>query len=314
MKVVTLTLNPAIDKSSTVDRIAPDSKLRCTKPTFEPGGGGINVSRALHAFDQDSLALYLGGGATGEMMKEMLTAAGVTLEEIPIADRIRENFIIYNTTTDEQFRFGMPGASVTSEEWGICLDKLRNLNPFPEYLVCSGSLPSDLPDDAYGQIAKVVKEKGGKMILDTSGPALYKALEVGVYLVKPNLKELSILGDRAEIHGNDQESIARELINKGKAEIIAVSLGSRGVMLATANEVHYVSPPTIVKKSTVGAGDSMVAGMTYSLLQGKSIEEMARFGVACGTAATMNPGTQLCKPKDVAWVLEHVQSSMKMMN
>jgi len=305
MKIVTLTLNPAIDKSTTVSAIIPDKKLRCTQPTYEPGGGGINVSRALHNIKQDSLAIYLAGGATGEKMKKLLSEEKISQKAINISSDTRENFIVVDGH-GQQFRFGMPGEAILASEQELILNEIKNLSSETEYLVASGSIPEGVDKTIYAQIAKICKEKNIRLILDCDGPALEEAIKEGVFLIKPNINELAALVGREEVSQDDQESMAFELINSGKVEIVAISMGPQGAMIAAKDFIEYAIPPMIKAVSTVGAGDSMVAGMTYALSKGLSLSEVIKYGVACGTASTMNPGTELCREKDVNKIIKGI--------
>ena len=190
------------------------------------------------------------------------------------------------------------------------LDLIAKLDPKPDYLVASGSLPPGLPKDFFASVAKIAKSLGSKFILDTSGEALKLAANEGVYLLKPNLGELHLLADLDEdtaIDGKRIIEIANQIIDKGNCEVIVVSLGEDGALLVSKEKVEHITAPKINKKSTVGAGDSMVAGMVLCLAQERSLGEMIRYGVACGTAATMNEGTELCKKSDVDslydWIL-----------
>lgn len=298
-KIVTLTLNPALDKNTNIERLQAHEKLRCDTPRWEPGGGGINVSRAVKIMGGDSLCIYLGGGHTGAMMEELLMQEGIQQQRIQGKSATRENLLVYETSTGNQFRFGMPGAEVTEEELQACLDAVSNLPADVEYLVASGSLPPGAPDNFYARIAQLAQERNMLCVIDTSGKALVRAAEAGLCLMKPNLGELSALAGKEHINAMEQEKIAREVIQKGKAKMLAVSLGPRGAMLVTANTLEYVVPPTVKQLSTVGAGDSMVAGMVLSLSRGESEQEMIRWGVAAGTAATMTAGTELCRRQDV---------------
>ena len=168
-----------------------------------------------------------------------------------------------------------------------------------EYIVASGSLAPGVPTDIYAQIAAIAKSKGAKLIVDTSGEALKAAADEGIFLLKPNLAELSSLAGREEINAELVDDVAREIIGKGNCEVVVVSLGPAGAMLVTANEIIQATPPAVKKRSTVGAGDSMVAGIVLSLSKGWELKDALRYGVATGTAATMNNGTELCKLKDV---------------
>ncbi|WP_225000178.1 1-phosphofructokinase family hexose kinase [Cesiribacter sp. SM1] len=303
-KIVTLTLNPALDKSTETDRLLPDEKLRCDMPRWEPGGGGINVSRAIKFLGGDSLCIYLAGGPAGDKMEKLLAEEGIRQQRIHAKEETRENLVVFEKSTQKQYRFGMPGAKVSEEELEACLEAVRNLPEEVEYLVASGSLPTGAPDDFYAKITQMAQGRGIKCVVDTSGKALMKAADFGVCLLKPNLGELSQLAGKEEVNALEQEEIAKEVINTGKATMLAVSLGPRGAMLATRNHIEYVVPPTVKQLSTVGAGDSMVAGMVLALSLGKSHHDMIRWGVAAGTAATMSPGSELCRREDVESIYE----------
>lgn len=311
-KIFTLTLSPALDKSTAVERVIPESKLRCDTPKFEPGGGGINVSRAIHKLGGSSVAIYPVGGHTGELFKDLLNKEGIEQITIPSKNWLRENFIVVETTTNRQFRFGMPGPELFENEWRQILDIVKDKDNEFDYLVVSSSTPKGVPNDFYGQLSAIVKEKNAKLILDTSGPALKEVFnKSGVYLCKPNINELSeIVGEELNTIPQ-QEKAAMSIIQKGQVEVLVVSLGAFGAFMASKEGVYHVPAPSVNKKSTVGAGDSMVAGITYSLSQGKSLFQSLKYGVACGTAATMNSGTELFKKNDVeslyTWIDEHAK-------
>lgn len=304
MNIVTLTLNPALDKSTYIERLQPDKKLRCEEPRYEPGGGGINVSRAIKILGGDSLAIYAAGGPAGDKIKGLLTKEGLEQNIISLKNETRENLVVVDRSTNNQYRFGMPGSKISKEELQKCLDALKELPDEVEYLVASGSLPPGAPDDFYGQIAKIAKERKIKCVIDTSGKALNKAAEAGVCIMKPNLGELSSLAGKEKISGLEQEEIAKKVISEGKADILIVSLGARGAMVATKDKIEYVVPPTVKQESTVGAGDSMVAGIVFSLSRGDKLVDAVNWGVAAGTAATMTPGSELCRKKDVETIFK----------
>ncbi len=310
MKIVTLTMNPAIDKSSKVDTIKPDSKLRCESPKYQPGGGGINVSRAIHKLGGDSLCAYLAGGPDGALMEKLLKEEGIAQHIMATQSWTRQNFIVVDKSTHQQYRFGMPGAEVEEKEWKQMLKDMEALCQRADYVVGSGSLPVGIPSDFWARLARIAKENNARYIVDTSGEALELATEEGVYLLKPNLGELGALSHKASVTALEQEELAKKLISDDKCEIVVVSMGPQGAMLVAEDKVVYVPAPTVHKKSTVGAGDSMVAGMVLSLSQDKSLTEVVSFGVASGTAATMNEGTGLCKKEDTEklyqWILSKV--------
>lgn len=291
--ILTITFNPTVDKSSTVDAIKPEKKLRCAQPVYEPGGGGINVSRGLERLNISSTAFFTSGGRTGEMLEKLLHKENIQTLPHKVTGETRENFTVVDTSNNEQYRFGMPGEIVSPQECNIMLDAILNLSPFPEIIVISGSLPEGMEPAYLSKLIKELKKKHAKIIVDTSGDALTEALKEGVYMVKPNLGELSRLSGKEELDNESADEAARQLINEGKAEIVAVSMGPQGAYLITKDEAIHVPAPSVRKLSTVGAGDSMVAGMVSVIAKDGSLTEMARMGVACGSAATMSKGTGL---------------------
>ncbi|MCB2409800.1 1-phosphofructokinase family hexose kinase [Hymenobacter lucidus] len=306
--IVTLTLNPTVDKSTTADQIIPDQKLRCAAPKFEPGGGGINVSRALKRLGADSLAVFPVGGPTGTLLRELLTQEQIRQAPVETVSRTRENFIVVDASTGQQYRFGMPGTPLAPEEQQQILTTLKSLPTVPDFLVISGSLPPGVEPEFLVRIARAAKELGVKVVADTSGPALQQLLAEGVYLAKPNVGELSKMAGVDELDNEAVAAAARKLVQEGKCDIVVVSLGPQGACVVSRDFVDHIPAPAVKKRSTVGAGDSMVAGLVYGLATGLSVRETGRLGVACGTAATMNPGTELFRKEDVdrlyRWLLQ----------
>lgn len=302
MKIVTLTLNPALDKSTTTEHLKPDHKLRCTAMQVHAGGGGINVSKGLHKLGGHSTAVFPAGGLNGQRLKNILETSGIPICAMEMAGETRENLSVMETATNLQYRFTMPGQHLSEAEANACLDLVRQMRP--DVIVASGSLPPGLPETYYEQVAALAKSMGARLVLDTSGPALQAAAKEGVYLLKPNLNELSALAGTPHLEMNQVDDAALALIHQGKCEIVVVSLGPQGAIVVTCDGFEHIPAPTVVKRTTVGAGDSMVAGMVWAMNAGKTPREMAQTGVACGTAATMNPGTELFHPDDV-WRLFH---------
>lgn len=298
--IATVTLNPVIDKSASVPYVAPEIKMRCHTVLYDPGGGGINVSRAIHNMGGASTAIYTRGGLTGQRLEDLLKREGVVQLPIPVEASTRENFIAYDEQSTQQYRFGMPGEPLTEKEWQAALDALRQLDPKPDFVVGSGSLPPGVPDDFYAQMSAIAKELGAKMILDTSGDALSAALEKShMYLLKPNLNELEAFADEEMQGEEDHEKVAQHLIQTGRCEVVVVSLGGAGVLFVTADHTERLRSPTVPIRSKVGAGDSMVGGITLSLARGAALREAVLYGIAAGSAAVMNAGPELCRLEDV---------------
>lgn len=294
--ILTVTLNPCIDKSSKAGIIKPESKLRCTEVVNEPGGGGINVSKALQKLETPSVALFPAGGNNGNMLCHMLKQEGILFHAVDTKVETRENWIMLETSTNNQFRFTFPGREVMEETITTLLDQIRSFAP--TFVVASGSLPPGLPDYFYGLIVKNATAVGAKCIVDTSGPALQALKGKHAYLIKPNIGELCKMLNVDWLDKADVPNAAQQAIADGFAEIIVVSMGPNGAWMVSKDQQHFVPAPLVEKKSTVGAGDSMVAGITYSLQKNMPLRDAIRFGVACGSAATMNDGTQLFKKAD----------------
>lgn len=307
MKIVTLTLNPALDKSSSVERLVPEQKMRCAPLQLDAGGGGINVSKGIRKLGGKSTAVFPSGGATGLRLQSILQEADVDIRAHTVPGETRENFSVTETSTNLQYRFTMPGLELTEKQAEALLSIVAQLHP--DYLVASGSLPPGLPETYYENVAAFAKRINARFILDTSGAALAAAADEGLYLLKPNLVELSALVGVKKLEMNQVDDAALEIIRQGKCEVVVVSLGPQGALLVTREGFEHIPAPTAEKRSTVGAGDSMVAGMVWALSEGKSFRDMAQIGVACGTAATMNPGTELFHAADVerllAWIREY---------
>ena len=295
--IVTLTLNPSVDVQFEADDLVPVQKMRCEAPLQFPGGGGINVSRVIRALGGHSITVQTAGWLTGQFLEDMIEHHGLLTRTIPISGRTRMSATIFESSSGQEYRLTPPGPQLTEEEWQACIDA-----PFeykPEYVVATGSLPEGVPADFYGQIAQRAKERGAKVILDTSGHPLFEALKVGVHLVKPNQHELEVLAGRKAETAEDQEALCRELVDRGQAEIVALTLGGDGALLVSKDETLRMPTPKVQVKSTVGAGDSFVGGLTLGLAEDMGLEGAFALGIACGTASVMNAGTDLSRLEDV---------------
>lgn len=305
--IVTVTMNPTLDKSAVIDHVVPERKLRCHTMRYEPGGGGINVSRAIHKLGGQAQPFYLTGGSSGQTLRNLLDEEELKHQPIPIVGWTREGLTVLEKSTGQQFRFNLPGPTVQAEEWRQCLDKVTTLDPAPDYVVASGSLPDGVPDDFYARLARVARDHGSCFILDTSNrAALRQALQAGVYLIKPNLQEFRQLVDSELKSETEQEAAAREIVEQRQCEAVVVSLGAAGVILVSKETCERLRAPTVHIESKVGAGDSMVAGIVLSLARGKSLRAAVRFGLAAGAATVMTPGTELCRREDTEKLFESI--------
>ncbi|HAD16111.1 MAG TPA: 1-phosphofructokinase [Erythrobacter sp.] len=295
--IVTLTLNPSIDGSAETDIVRPVHKIRTSDERYDPGGGGINVARVIRELGGPALAMYLAGGATGGVLDDLLDTALIAHRRIPIADHTRISHAVFERSSGEEYRFVPAGPLVMEWEWRAILEALEDIDC--EYLVASGSLPRAVPDDFYETVAALAHRKGIRLVLDTSGSALRAGLVRGVHLVKPSLGELEALVGRRLADSAAQEAAARELIDAGSAEMVALTLGRDGALLVTAQAALRQPALDVVAKSAVGAGGSFVAAMTLALAQGRDEQDAFEYGMAAGAAAVLSPGTGLCRREDV---------------
>ncbi|MGC4038592.1 MAG: 1-phosphofructokinase family hexose kinase [Chitinophagaceae bacterium] len=304
-QIVTITFSPCIDRSATVAKMIPEKKLKCTSPKLEPGGGGINVARVINRFGGNCTAVFPVGGYTGRYLFTMLQQEKVPCHIIETQEETRENVIVFEEQHQQQYRFGMPGVPLADHEWQRLLATLESMTDV-DYIVASGSLPPGVPEDIYYRIAILANKTGAKLIVDTSGEPLKHALRASVFLIKPNLAELSYIAGKPDLDVGEIPLVAKQVLTEGNCQAIVVSLGKNGAMLVTKTAVKKILSPLVQSVSTVGAGDSMVAGMAFSLSQGESLETAVQFGIACGTAATLTPGTGLCHPEEVIRLLRQM--------
>ncbi|MCF8008745.1 MAG: 1-phosphofructokinase family hexose kinase [Halanaerobiales bacterium] len=297
-EIVTLTLNPAIDKSSEVANVIAENKLYCSEPLYEPGGGGINVSRAIHKLGGSSLLIYLSGGLTGQRLDQLLKDEDLNIDAIDINQPVRENLIILEEATNLQYRFGMPGPKLNNQEIKDIINRISNLKQEVNYLVLSGSLPKGVSEDIYAKLVSEAKKRNIKVIVDTRGEPLKEVIKEGVFLIKPNIGEFNSLVGKETKEEAEIINHAKKLIKDKCCNNIVISLGAGGALFVNKDSVEFFRPPTVPIKSKVGAGDSMVAGIVLSLSKGRSIEKSVLYGLAAGSSAVMTPGTELCKKED----------------
>ncbi len=305
-QIITITFSPCLDKNSSVEEFIPEKKLKCTPPVVKPGGGGINVARGLHRLGSPVTSIYPIGGFMGQMMLDLMGQEGLHSMTVKKSCETRENVIITEQTSNKQFRFGMPDSPLSNNELEECLRFLESTEDV-RYIIASGSLPEGVPDDIYVSVARIARSKNAKFILDTSGEPLRAALREGVYMIKPNLGELSSLAGKGKLKHEDVISIAQSIIEKGGCEIAVISMGKEGGMVVSKDLALLIPSPAVTVQSTVGAGDSMVAGIVHAFSQGKDVLEAVQFGVACGTATTLCPGSELFNPDDAYRLFDQIR-------
>ena len=304
--ILTLTFSPCIDKSFSIPELIPEKKLRTSIPKTEPGGGGINVARVLARLGVNATALYPSGGYTGKALDQLMAIEHIPVIAVAARNETRESIIVLETSTNKQYRFTPPAPTLSENELKKIFDRIEEINKL-DFIVVSGSLPAGISPNIFSQIDAIAGKRKAKLIVDTSGEGLKYAVDQGVYLIKPNISELAYLAGK-DLHTIDIVRQAKSIIKTKNCEIIVVSLNAAGAMLVTKNAAIAITPPAVKVKSTVGAGDSMVAGIVFALSRGDDIETASQYGVACGTAATLNAGTELCHKKDVEALFNQIRS------
>jgi 6-phosphofructokinase 2 len=296
--ILTLTLNPALDVLTTIDKVSDTHKMRCGAVIKHPGGGGVNVARVLHRLGANCVAAYLEGGVTGERHHKLMNAEKVRCHVLPIADETRESFSVHELASGNDYRFVLPGPNVSVTEIDACFDYVAQHLP-KQFLVLSGGLAPGVPVDFYARLTMLAKQQGVRVVLDANGPVLAEALKVGVYLFKPSLRELRDMTGLALPDQASQVAAAQQLIHSGQAQIVAVSLGAEGAMVVSARESWRARSIQVDVQTTIGAGDSFVAGMVWSLARGDTLLKAFQYAMACGAAALLAPGTSLAQASDV---------------
>lgn len=308
--ILTLTINPSLDKFTSIGQVVPNDKLRCDTPIYQAGGGGINVSRAIRQLGGSSRAIFTCGGSNGQKVKMIMEDKTIPHQAIPIEGATRENFTVFEDNASRVFRFVLPGPRLIESEWKAALCALEDYSPKPDYIVASGSIPDGTPQDFYQHVAEIAHAIGSRLIIDTSGRPLELAVKEGAFLLKPNLRELGELAG-VEIEDEDQEvEIAQELIKTGGTEVMVVSLGAGGALLVTKDIIDQLRSPTVPIRSKLGAGDSMVAGIVFSLARGWDIRDATMYGIAAGAATVMTHGTKLCTKEDTDRLFQKLSDSI----
>lgn len=297
--VLCLTMNPSVDVSTHTDRVVPADKLRCGPAQRDAGGGGLNVARVVHRLGGRGSALFPAGGAAGQWLTQHLEQAGLSAHALPIAQETRENFTVQARDTGAEYRFVLPGPTLSEEEWQANLDAVDQWSSELSFLVASGSLPPGVPTDFYARLARAARQRGVRLVLDSSGPALAAALQAGVFLVKPNLRELRELTGLPLATAVEWRAAAQALVDHGQADVVALTLGERGALLLSRDGAWQAEALPVEVASSVGAGDSFVGALVWSLQQGDPLPQAFSWAMAAGSAALLTPGTGLCQPQDV---------------
>ena len=298
MMIYTLTLNPALDRTILVNKLVFDDANRIVSEQRYAAGKGVDVSRVVMELGGDTLAFGFVGGYNGAELEDRLNRAGVPTDFTHISSETRTNIIVRDLESNSLTELNARGPQATQVEYEALLEKLRQYKFKPGFLAASGSVPPGVPTQVYQQVVAIANSKGLKAVVDADGELLRLAIEAGPFMIKPNLHELRRLLDRQLEEISDVVAAARMLRERG-VEIVLVSLGQDGAVMACQEGSFLAKPPEVKAISPVGAGDSLVAGFVLGLDIGLSLCESLRLGVAAGAATALTPGTELCRYEDV---------------
>ncbi|WP_373228793.1 1-phosphofructokinase [Cohnella sp.] len=296
--VITVTLNPALDKTVTVEQFEYGGLNRIKEQRTDAGGKGINVAKVLRHFEVNVNALGFAAGYQGKIIKDKLEELGIrsTLLEVPGETRV--NLKMVDESTRRTTELNEPGFMVNEALLEQFKNAFRSHAAEASIIVLGGSIPPGTPSNYYRTLIENAKEQGIRTILDADGEALAHGIEAIPFAIKPNIHELEALLEDKFDSTERLIAASRTLIDRG-IEYVLVSMGAEGSLLVSKHEAVKASPFPITPISTVGAGDSMVAAMVYSFLDGKSIEDTARWTSAAGTITASKPGTQVCTLQEV---------------
>ncbi|NBK93612.1 1-phosphofructokinase [bacterium 1XD21-13] len=304
--IYTVTLNPALDKTVEIPSLTVDSVNRITTMRTDPGGKGINVSKVIKSLGGKSIATGILGGSTGRAISTALEAMGIQTGFWFVEGETRTNLKVIDPVNHTNTDLNEPGITVSEEILNGLLQELLLEVSEGDIVVLSGSLPKGSPKDTYAAWVRACKKAGAKVILDADGELLAEGLGASPYLIKPNNHELSaLMGEKLDTP-EELEKAARTLMEKHNIAKIVVSMGGAGALYITEKETLYAEGLKVPVKSTVGAGDSVVAALAVSEESGKTLEETVRLSTACGAANVMCSGTQAAEYEVIKSLLPKV--------
>ncbi|MCJ2184339.1 1-phosphofructokinase family hexose kinase [Novosphingobium sp. 1949] len=303
--IATLTMNPTIDVSYDVAKVRHTHKMRTDNEWYAPGGGGINVARVFVRLGGNARCFYLSGGSTGPALDGLIDLHQLVRTRIAITGPTRIASAVLEHETGKEYRFTPAGPTVSEDEWTTCLDALAQTDA--GIVVLSGSLPPGVPDDFYARAMDRLAARGVELVLDSSGPALAHAItRGGLLLVKPSQGELQqYAGQPIDGHAAIAKT-AMAIVEAGKAQLVAVTMGHEGAILARAQGPVFLPALPIEAASAVGAGDSFVAAMVFALARGDDAIAAFRLALAAGSAAVLRAGTGLAHPADIQRLLDTI--------
>lgn len=310
MGILTVTLNPALDLETRTAELVPGHKLRCAQPRIDPGGGGINVARAIHVLGGTARAAVAVGGPVGVGLVNRLTDAGHDVAPLPAPGETRQNLSVIEEATGSQFRFIFPGPEWTDADLSSAQAALLPLVAEGDLVVLSGSLPPGLAPSALRDLARALRDAGGSVVADTSGAPLAELAEaaLGLKVLRMDMAEAEELVGRKLATAEDTADVGSDLVAAGAADIAILARGAEGSVLATKTERWFAPAADVPVVSVTGAGDSFVAGATLALARGMDLPDVLRWGACAASAAVTTEATELCDPSVFRMILSDCEA------
>lgn len=304
-KIITVAMNPSIDKTINIDKLLPYGLNRIIRSRLDPGGKGINVARVLKNFGAHVIVSALIAGENGRRLERFLEQAGIRADLFQTGGETRINMKVVDDSVNRTTEFNEPGCRIdgkTVEAYRVRLESLFNET---DIAVFSGSLPPGVPSDFYEESIQMARDHGIRTLLDADGEALAQGIRAVPYAVKPNIHELETLIGCKCRDWQDVADAAWHLISGGIAVVI-VSMGPDGAIVVGHGAAYKVDTWDIPVKSTVGAGDSMVGSLAWSIQRNDSLYDIAKITTAAGTITASKAGTEICTSEEVMRSLDHV--------
>jgi 1-phosphofructokinase len=292
--ILTVTPNPSLDRTYEVPSLERGEVIRATGERMDPGGKGVNVSRAVSAAGQRTVAVLPLGGAPGALVADLLDAQGIEVAPVPVAGATRSNIALAESD-GVLTKINAPGPELSAAEQELLLETVRTQSRDADWIACCGSLPRGLAPEWYAELVARAHAVGARIALDTSGPALLAALRERPDVVKPNAEELAEAVGRPLTTVGDAVKAAEELRALGARAVLA-SLGADGQLLVDDAGTWFAGARVVAVRSNVGAGDSSLAGF---LIAGGSGPGALASAVAHGAAAVQLPGSVMPTPGDL---------------
>ncbi len=309
-EILTVTLNPSLDLATSAAEVRPGPKLRCEAPTVDPGGGGINVARAIRILGGSATAFVAAAGPTGQRLLSLLGAERVPLAAFEGPGETRESLAVTDRSTGGQYRLVLPGPVWSRARAAAALRAIVAAAAPGGFVILSGSQPPGLPDDFAAQLSRRLARRRARLILDTSGPALRRMAsphEAPLFALRMDTEEAEDLAGRPLPTRKDSADFAQGLVRSGVSGMVIVARGGDGSTLATDALRLHASGVAVPVVSSVGAGDSFLGAFTLALARGEDAGAALRKGSAAAASAVMTDATRLCTRADAARLLSRVE-------